>query len=119
MNNLDQSIDRDNGLVDYCRLHDITLQAWSPFQAQFFDGPFIGNAKYAELNAVLDRIAAEKNVTPEAIATAWILRHPAHWQVVLGTTTPARVVAAAAGSGLSLSKPQWYELYRAAGHVVP
>ncbi len=119
MNRLDQSIDRDNGIVDYCRIHDIALQAWSPFQAEFFDGPFLGSEKYPELNAVIDRLAAQYGVPPEAIATAWILRHPAKWQVVLGTTTPARVSAAAAGSDVALTRYEWYELYRAAGHVLP
>ncbi|MCL2464810.1 MAG: aldo/keto reductase, partial [Micrococcales bacterium] len=119
MAGLDQSIDRDNGTVDYCRLHDIALQAWSPFQAGFFTGPFLGSADYPELNAVIDRLAAQYGVPPEAIATAWILRHPAKWQVVLGTTTPARVTAAAAGADLALTRADWYELYRAAGHILP
>lgn len=119
MDSLDQSIDRDNGTVDYCRLNDIALQAWSPFQAGFFTGPFLGSGEYAELNAVVDRLAAEYGVPAEAIATAWILRHPAQWQVVLGTTTPARVAAAAAGSDITLTRYEWYELYRAAGHILP
>lgn len=119
MNTLDQSIDRDNGIVDYCRLHGIALQAWSPFQAGFFTGPFLGSPDYPELNAVVDRLAARYGVPAEAIATAWILRHPATWQVVLGTTTPARVTAAAAGSEVALTREEWYELYRAAGHVLP
>ena len=119
MNGLDQSVDRDNGIVDYCRLHGIALQAWSPFQAGFFDGPFLGSPDYPELNAVVDRLAAQYGVPAEAIATAWILRHPAAWQVVLGTTTPARVTAAAAGSDVALTRAEWYELYRAAGHVLP
>lgn len=119
MDGLDQSVDRDNGTVDYCRLHDIALQAWSPFQAGFFTGPFLGSEQYAELNAVVDRLAAQYGVPPEAIATAWILRHPAQWQVVLGTTTPARVTAAAAGSDITLTRYEWYELYRAAGHILP
>ena len=119
MGDLDQSVDRDNGILDYCRLHGITLQAWSPFQARFFDGPFLGNPKYAELNAVIDRLAAAYGVQPEAIAVAWLTRHPARMQVVLGTTTPARVEAAAAGSDLPLTREEWYELYRAAGYLVP
>ena len=119
MNGLDQSVDRDNGTVDYCRLHDIALQAWSPFQAGFFDGPFLGSDAYPELNAVIDRLAGQYGVPAEAIATAWILRHPARWQVVLGTTTPARVTAAAAGSDITLTRYEWYELYRAAGHILP
>lgn len=119
METLDQSIDRGIGTLDYCRLHDITLQAWSPFQAKFFNGPFLGSLEYAELNQVIDRLAAAYGVPAEAIATAWILRHPARWQVVTGTTTPARVTAAAKGADIELTKPEWYELYRAAGHIVP
>ncbi|CAL8977105.1 Oxidoreductase YdhF [Propionicimonas sp. T2.31MG-18] len=116
---LDQSISRDLGVLDYCRLHDITVQAWSPFQAGFFTGVFLGNPDYPELNAVVDRLAAAHDVPPEAIATAWITRHPARMQVVLGTTTPERVRAAALGADVELTRPEWYELYRAAGHLVP
>lgn len=119
MAGLDQSISRDNGIVDYCRLHDITLQAWSPFQAGFFTGPFLGNAEYPELNVVVDRLAAAYDVPALAIATAWITRHPARWQVVVGTTTPERVAAAAQGSEIPLTRSEWYELFRAAGHQVP
>lgn len=116
---LDQSISRDLGVLDYCRLHDITVQAWSPFQAGFFTGVFLGNPDYPELNAVVDRLAAAYDVPPEAIATAWITRHPARMQVVLGTTTTERLRAAALGADVELTRPEWYELYRAAGHLVP
>ena len=116
---LDQSISRDIGVLDYCRLNDITVQAWSPFQAGFFTGPFLGSPEYAELNQVIDRLAAQYDVSPIAIATAWITRHPANMQVVLGTTTPDRVAAAAQGSDLPLTRAEWYEMFRAAGHVVP
>ncbi|ROS23943.1 aldo/keto reductase family oxidoreductase [Cellulomonas sp. PhB150] len=114
-----QSIDRDHGIVDYCRLHDITIQAWSPFQAGFFTGVFLGSKDYPELNAVIDRLAATYDVPPIAIATAWITRHPANMQVVLGTTNPERVSGAALGSELPLTRPEWYELFRAAGHLLP
>ena len=119
MAGLDQSISRDLGVLDYCRLHDITVQAWSPFQAGFFTGVFLGNPDYPELNAVIDRLAAKYEVPAEAIATAWITRHPARMQVVLGTTTPERLTAAAKGADVELTRPEWYELYRAAGHLVP
>lgn len=119
MNGLDQSVDRDNGIVDYCRLTNIALQAWSPFQAGFFDGPFLGSDRYPGLNAKVDELAAKYGVPAEAIAVAWILRHPAKWQVVLGTTTPARVTAAAAGSEIRLTHAEWYQLYLAAGHILP
>ena len=115
----DQSVMRDGGVLDYCRLHDITVQAWSPFQGGFFTGTFLGSPEYAELNAVVERLAAQYDVPPIAIATAWITRHPARMQVVLGTTTPERVAWAALGSDLPLTRPEWYDLFRAAGHIVP
>jgi predicted oxidoreductase len=120
MSGEEQSIVRDGGgIVEYCRINGITIQAWSPVQGGFFDGVFLGNDKYAELNAVLDRLAAKYGVEPIAIATAWITRHPAHMQVVLGTTTPQRVADAAAGADIELTRPEWYELFRTAGHILP
>jgi len=116
----EQSITLDGGgILDYCRVNRITVQAWSPFQAGFFTGVFLDSPDYPELNAVLDRLAKSYGVQPIAIATAWITRHPANMQVVLGTTNPQRVAAAAAGSDISLSRAEWYELYRAAGYQVP
>lgn len=115
-----QSIVRDGGgVVEYCRINDITIQAWSPFQAGFFDGVFLGNPDYPELNAVVDRLAAQYGATPIGIATAWITRHPAGMQVVLGTTTPQRVTDAAAGADIALTRSEWYELFRAGGHLLP
>ncbi len=120
MEGLDQSVVRDGGgILDYCRIHGLTVQAWSPYQAGFFTGTFLGSPDYPELNAVLDRLAGEYSVAPIAIATAWITRHPADMQVVVGTTTPERVAGAARGSDLRLTRAQWYELFRAAGHQVP
>ena len=119
MSGQEQSISLDVGVLDYCQLHDVTVQAWSPFQSGFFTGVFFGSPDYPELNAVIDRLAGEHGVTPEAIATAWLLRHPAIGQVVLGTTTPARVTAAAAGAEVTLTRAQWYELFLAGGHVLP
>ncbi|MCC2030071.1 aldo/keto reductase [Microbacterium sp. YMB-B2] len=116
----EQSIVRDGGgIVEYCRINGITLQAWSPFQAGFFSGVFLGNPDYPDLNAVIDRLAAQYGVTPIGIATAWITRHPANMQVVLGTTTPQRVADAAAGADIVLTRAEWYELFRAAGHLLP
>lgn len=119
MAGLDQAVSRDLGILDYSRLHDMTVQAWSPFQSGFFTGVFLGNPEYEELNAIIDRLAAKYDVEPEGIAVAWLTRHPADIQVVLGTTTPARVTAAAAGADVVLERPEWYELFRAAGYVVP
>lgn len=115
-----QSVTLDGGgILDYCRVNHITLQAWSPFQAGFFTGVFLGSPQYPELNAALDRLAARHGVSPMAVATAWITRHPAQMQVVLGTTNPDRVTQAAEGSDLVLTRAEWYELFRASGHRVP
>ncbi len=120
MNGLDQSISRDVGLLDYSRLKGMMLQAWSPFQRNFFDGVFLGDrVNHPDLNDVLDELAAAYGVTPTGIATAWITRHPANIQVVLGTTKPARVREAAAGSDITLTRPEWYRLFRAGGHILP
>lgn len=114
------AVDVDGGgVLDYCRLNGITVQAWSPFQAGFFDGPFLGSDRYPELNAAVDRLADKYHVPPIAIATAWITRHPARMQVVIGTTTPERIAGSAQGSQVPLTRAEWYELYRAAGYTVP
>ncbi|MEB3372333.1 aldo/keto reductase [Saccharopolyspora mangrovi] len=114
------SLTRDGGgIVDYCRINGITIQAWSPFQKSFQDGVFLGDDEFPELNALLGKLAAKYGVTPIAIATAWITRHPAGMQVVLGTTTPQRVTDAAAGSDIRLTRGEWYGLLQAAGHRVP
>ena len=120
MAGVDQAVSVDGGgLLDYCRLHRITVQAWSPFQAGFFTGTFLGSPDHPELNAVIDRLAARYEVPPIAVAIGWITRHPARMQVVIGTTTPERVAGAAQGSDLPLTRAEWYELFRAAGHQTP
>jgi predicted oxidoreductase len=120
MNGLDQSISRDVGLLDYSRLKGMTLQAWSPVQKGFFEGAFIGDREnYAELNDVMDELASKYAVTPTGIAIAWITRHPANLQVVLGTTRPDRVRESVAGSDVTLAREEWYRLFRTAGHTLP
>jgi len=117
---LDQSVDRDNGMLDYCRLNDITLQAWSPFQKGFFDGVFLGDREnYAKLNDVIDELAAAYDVPAAAIAVAWITRHPANIQVVLGTTNVEHMRDSAAGSEVPLTREEWYRLFTAAGYILP
>jgi predicted oxidoreductase len=120
MAGLDQSIDRDNGLLDYSRINGMMLQAWSPFQKGFFDGVFLDDREnFGDLNDAIDELAKAYGVTPTGIAVAWITRHPAKIQVVLGTTKPERVVEAVAGSSVSLTREEWYRLFRVAGHTLP
>lgn len=114
-----QAIVRDGGgVVDYCRANNMTIQAWSPFQSGFFTGPFLGNPGYPGLNALASELAEKYQVHPEAIAAAWITRHPANMQVVVGTTHPRRL-ASIAGGEANLTREEWYALFTAAGHIVP
>ncbi|MCO5212199.1 MAG: aldo/keto reductase family oxidoreductase [Caldilinea sp.] len=116
---IDPSIDRDGSILDYCRLHEITIQPWSPFQYGFFEGVFLDNDKFPELNRAIDALAAAKGVTNSAIAIAWILRHPAKMQPIVGTTKPERVKEICKASDITLSRQEWYEIYRAAGNKLP
>lgn len=113
------AIDRDGSVLDYCRLKDITIQTWSPFQYGFFEGVFIGNEKYPELNKVLNEYAEKYSVTPTTIAAAWILRHPANMQLIAGTTNAERMKEIAAATDISLTREEWYKLYLSAGHILP
>jgi predicted oxidoreductase len=116
---VDRSIDRDGSILEYCRLKDITIQAWSPYQYGFFEGVFLGNEKFPELNAAIDEIAEKKGVTNTAIATAWILRHPAKIQTVVGTMNSSRIKDICKASRIELSREEWYKIYLAAGNKLP
>ena len=115
----DGAMDRDGSVLDYSRLNDITIQAWSPFQMPEWKGCFIGSDDYPELNKALNEIAEKYNVTPTAIATAWILRHPAHMQVITGTASESRLGDIISGSDIRLSHEEWYRLYLSSGHPLP
>lgn len=115
-----ESVNRDGGVLEYCRLHDITIQAWSPFQYGMFEGVYLGNTeKYAKLNEELDRLAAKYNVSASAIAVAWISRHPAKIQTIVGTTNPEHLAQICASSSVTLTREEWYSLYLSAGKKLP
>ena len=114
-----RSIDHDRGVLDYSRLHNMTVQAWSPFQYGQIEGNFIGNPRFPEVNDVLQKLANKKGVSKNAIAAAWILRHPAIGQVIIGTMTPEHIVDSAKGAGVSLTAQEWYDIYLAAGNDLP
>lgn len=116
---IDPSIDRDGSILDYCRLHEITIQPWSPFQYGFFEGVFLDNEKFPELNRKVNEIAAAKGVANTAIAIAWLLRHPARMQPIVGTTNADRLKEICKASDVTLSRPEWYEIYKAAGNKLP
>lgn len=121
LNNLttDRSTDRDNGILDYCRLNDITIQAWSPLQFGMFGGCFIDHPDFPALNKELARIADIYGVSKTAIAIAWILRHPARMQAIAGTMNPAHLEDICDASKVNLSHKEWYDLYLASGKHLP
>ena len=115
----DGAIDRDGSILDYCRLNQITIQPWSPFQYGFFEGVFLDNPKFPELNKVINRIAAEHGVSNTTIAIAWLLRHPAKMQPVTGTTNISRLKDCVKAADVSLSREEWYDIFIAAGNKLP
>ncbi len=115
----DGGIQRDLATLDYCRLHNITVQAWSPLQYGFFEGSFVDNEKFPRLNEVLGRLAEQYGVSKTAIAVAWILRHPAKIQVIAGTMNPQHLQQLCEATKVQLTRPEWYELYCAAGYTLP
>lgn len=115
----DGSIDHDGGILEYSRRKHMTIQAWSPFNYGLFAGMYINDPKYPELNAKLQELADKYGVSKNAIATAWIMRHPAHVQVLLGTMNPEHIKDSAKGADVELTKQEWYDLYFAAGNDLP
>ncbi len=110
---------QDGSVLEYSRINKMTIQAWSPFQHGFFDGPFVGNAQFPELNKKLEVYAEKYNLTPSGIAIAWINRHPARMQTIIGTMTESRIEEVTNASDLVLSRDEWYDLYMAAGNILP
>jgi predicted oxidoreductase len=115
----DWAVDRDGGVLDFCRAENITIQPWSPFQYGFFEGVFLGNKKFPELNAKIDGIAEKYGVSNTTIAMAWLLRHPAAFQPVTGTMNTRRLRDCVKAADVRLTREEWYEIYLAAGNTLP
>lgn len=115
----ESAIDRDGGVLEYCRYEDITIQAWSPFQYGFFEGVYVDNPDYPEINAQLQTLADKYGVTKTTIVMAWILRHPAKMQPLTGTMNPQRLSECAAAADVNLTREEWYAIYRSAGNILP
>ncbi len=115
----DASVDRDGSVLDYCRLHDITIQPWSPFQYGFFEGVFVGSDKFPDLNAALDEVGARYGVSATTMALAWLLRHPARMQPVTGTMNLDRLAECVAAADVHITREEWYQIYLAAGNILP
>lgn len=113
------AVSRDGSVLDFCRLNDITIQPWSPFQYGFFEGVFLGSDKFPELNAKIDELAEKYAVSATTICMAWLLRHPAEMQPVTGTTNLQRLKDCIKAADIRLSREEWYQIYLAAGNTLP
>lgn len=114
-----QAVMRDGSIFEYCKLHDVVIQAWSVLQFGYFKGNFVGNEKFQALNQVLERLAIKYGVTSSTIAISWILRYPAKMQAVVGTTNPKHLREVSKAANFSLTRKEWYEIYLAAGNNLP
>ncbi|HEN9269124.1 TPA: aldo/keto reductase [Streptococcus agalactiae] len=112
-------IEHDDGIVDYCRLKRVTIQAWSPFQIDLSRGLFVNHPDYKELNETIAKLAKNYNVSSEAIVIAWILRHPAKMQAIVGSMNPSRLKAIDKANDIALTRKEWYDIYRSAGNILP
>ncbi|MBQ3151776.1 MAG: aldo/keto reductase [Clostridia bacterium] len=115
----DSAIGRDGGVLDYCRLNKITIQPWSPLQYGFFKGCFIDNDEFPELNLKLAELAEKYSVSKTTIAFAWILRHPSKMQPVTGTTNLVRLFDCIKATDITLTREEWYDIYKSAGNILP
>ena len=121
-NQYNERLARNEGTIEYCRLHNITLQAWAPLATGKLTGTARPNsgAHIQKTTDLVSQMAAEKGVRPEAILIAWILRHPARIQPLPGTTNPARLLAAVEADHISLTREEWYGLFLAGrGEALP
>ena len=113
------AVNRDGGVLDFCRLNDITIQPWSPFQSGFFGGTFIDNPDFPELNACLAKIGENYGVSKTTITMAWLLRHPAKFQPITGTMNIQRLLDCIKATEIRLTREEWYEIYLSAGNILP
>ncbi|MEL7626092.1 MAG: aldo/keto reductase [Anaerolineaceae bacterium] len=113
------SEDHDSGTLDYCRLHEIVIQAWSPFQYGVFEGTYIDNPKFPQLNQVLQEVGDKYGLTKNGVVAAWIARHPAKMQLIAGTTNSQRLKEVAKGMDFPLQREDWYRIYTTEGRDLP
>jgi len=115
----ESGVNRDGGVLDFCRLHGITIQPWSPMQHGFFKGCFVDDPQFPELNAALERIGNKYGVSKTTMAVAWLLRHPAKMQPITGTTNLTRLTDSFKAAEVELTREEWYDIYMSAGNKLP
>ncbi len=114
-----ESVMHDGGFLEYSRIKNVTIQTWSPFQFGFFKGNFVDNENFPKLNEKLAQIGEKYGLTKTGVAAAWILRHPANMQLIAGTMNPEHLTEICKAADVTLTRSEWYGIYRAAGHCLP
>ena len=114
-----ESVVHDGAFLEYARIHGITIQAWSPFQYGFFEGNYVDNPEFAKLNQALAEVGEAYGLSNTGTAAAWILRHPASMQLIAGTMNPDHLRDVCKAGEVTLTRAEWYKIYRAAGHCLP
>lgn len=115
----DGAADKDGGLLEQSRRDNVTLQAWSPFHYGYFEGIIMDDPKFKVFNEVLEDIGQSHGISKNAVVVAWILRHPANMQTIVGTTDTTRLESIAQAAEIKLTREEWYHIYTAAGNMVP
>ncbi len=107
------SVVRGDWTMEYCRLHEITIQAWSPLARGAIGGkPLAGaEARAAKTAEIVADMARDHKASVEAVLIAWILKHPAKIQAIIGTMNPERVKACCQADTLELSREEWWRLW--------
>jgi len=106
---------RGEGTLEFCRTQGITIQAWSPLAGGVISGKTLAkpDERIEKTAALVARMAGDKGVSKGAIVIAWLLRHPAHIQPIIGTMNPARIAGACQADGIELTREEWYSLFAA------
>lgn len=112
----DFSLERDGSILPYCRLHDMTIQAWGPMRSAF--GFFPDNDELKEENKKLDEWAEKFSITKEALAIAWLERLD-FVQPIIGTTNTDRLTQMVKADNISLTRQEWYNIYSDMGNLIP
>lgn len=115
----DSAVERGSGIIEYCRMNKITVQAWSPFQHGFSKGTFIDNPDFPELNAKLSELAEKYGVSKTTVVMAWLLSHPAKIQPITGTLKKERLAECLKATDICLTREEWYAIYMSAGNILP
>lgn len=95
----------DDGRLEQCLMENMVPMAWSP----------LGGGELSEaVMTVLNEMAAEFGITPQALVFAWLMQHPSGILPVVGTSKPERLTEAKAALNVKLDRQQWYKIYQAA-----